>query len=144
MQRLKCFTFFQRWYKILHVVSRVFLEVPASEAYLHHNTVWCKYLRHTTNQKKNPDLYRICLGFFHIELLWQTPSWSCTLYYSGEEAQIYISATSVLDCLDHSNNTYKFFKWLAFPFNVKWSSERLPAGASEQHHRFTGYARKVE
>lgn len=136
MRRLK-WTFYQGSYKILHMVSRVFLEVmqlhhqsKQARLILQHNNVWCQYLRHTTWQ----------IG---KTLLLQTPSWSCTLYFSVEEAQIYISATSVLDRLDHSNNTYKFFKWLAFPFNVTWSSECLPAGASEQHHRFTGYARKV-
>lgn len=50
-----------------------------------------------------------------------------------EQVQFYISMTSVLDCLDHSNNTYKFLKWVAFPFDVKWSAVCLP-GLSEQDH----------
>lgn len=50
-----------------------------------------------------------------------------------EQVQFYISVTSVLDCLDHSNNTYKFLKWLAFPFDVKWSAVCLPE-VSEQDH----------
>ena len=50
-----------------------------------------------------------------------------------EQVQFYITVTSVLDCLDYSNNTYKFLKWLAFPFDVKRSAVCLP-GLSEQDH----------
>lgn len=51
--------------------------------------------------------------------------------------------TSVLDCLDHCNNMYKFLQWLAFPFHVKRSRECLPAGASEQDHCFTAFTSDV-
>ena len=75
-----------------------------------------------------------------VSLLWytfssQTPLPSCTIlfFFWMEPVQFYISMTSVLDCLDHSNNTYKFLKWLAFPFDVKWSAVCLP-GLSEQDH----------
>lgn len=60
---------------------------------------------------------------------------------ASRKVQTYV--TSVLDCLDHCNNMYKFLQWLAFPFHVKRSHECLPAGASEQDHCFTAFTSDV-
>lgn len=70
----------------------------------------------------------------------QTPSPSpCIVHTFMEQVQFYISMTSVLDCLDHSNNTYKFLKWVAFPFDVKWSAVCLPVLSEQDHWHYSCY-----
>ena len=56
-----------------------------------------------------------------------------------DKVQFYISMTSVLDCLDQSNNIYKFLKWVAFPFDVKWSAVCLPGLSEQDHWHYTCY-----